>query len=574
MTDSSTVSIAFVGSGGAGALTTGRLLLEAACLAGWNGLLTRSVGPQIRGGEAAAIVRLAVNPVECHSDRIDLLVGIDWLNANRFESELPLASSSIVLSDPAGEPVPALVTRAGSQIVELPLAALVKAAPKLRPNMIALGAAAEMLGLDLGALDELIGKRFAERGEAAVAASRLAARTGAEQVRGQPLPVKLGQPRKAGGKRWLLTGNEAAGLGALRGGIRFVAAYPITPASEILEWLAPNLAHVGGILVQAEDELASINMIIGSSYGGVPSLTATSGPGLSLMVEALGLGIAAEVPLVVVNVMRGGPSTGIPTKSEQADLNIAVYGMHGSAPHLVLAPQSVPDCLLTTQWAVHLAEALQSPAIVLSDQFLGQTVVAIERPPDLEFAGQRVVASEIVESYRRYALTEDGVSPMVVPGTPGGQYTADGLTHTERGLPTSSAGDHRAQLDKRRDKLERFAYGDHWATLEGSGPWAILTWGSLTGAAREAIELLAGEGRPVRLIAPRLLLPTRPQEMSAALAGVTRLLVVEQSHDEQFFRYLRAHYRLPEDTGLLSQPGPLPIRPSEIRRALLREETP
>ena len=574
MTDSSTVSIAFVGSGGAGALTTGRLLLEAACLAGWNGLLTRSVGPQIRGGEAAAIVRLAVNPVECHSDRIDLLVGIDWLNANRFESELPLASSSIVLSDPAGEPVPALVTRAGSQIVELPLAALVKAAPKLRPNMIALGAAAEMLGLDLGALDELIGKRFAERGETAVTASRSAVRTGAEQVRGQPLPVSLGQPRKAGGKRWLLTGNEAAGLGALRGGIRFVAAYPITPASEILEWLAPNLAHVGGILVQAEDELASINMIIGSSYGGVPSLTATSGPGLSLMVEALGLGIAAEVPLVVVNVMRGGPSTGIPTKSEQADLNIAVYGMHGSAPHLVLAPQSVPDCLLTTQWAVHLAEALQSPAIVLSDQFLGQTVVAIERPPDLEFAGQRVVASEIVEPYRRYALTEDGVSPMVAPGTPGGQYTADGLTHTERGLPTSSASDHRAQLDKRRDKLERFAYGDHWATLEGSGPWAILTWGSLTGAAREAIELLAGEGHPVRLIAPRLLLPTRPQEMSAALAGVTRLLVVEQSHDEQFFRYLRAHYRLPEDTGLLSQPGPLPIRPSEIRRALLREETP
>lgn len=574
MIDSSTVSIAFVGSGGAGALTTGRLLLEAACLAGWNGLLTRSVGPQIRGGEAAAIIRLAVNPVECHSERIDLLVGIDWLNANRFEAELPLASSSIVLNDPAGEPVPTLVSRAGCRIMELPLGALVKATPQLRPNMIALGAAAEMLGVDLRTLDMLIEKRFADRGEAAVTASRAAVRTGAEQVRGQLLPVSLGQPRKAVGKRWLLTGNEAAGLGALRGGIRFVAAYPITPASEILEWLAPNLAQVGGILIQAEDEIASINMIIGSSFGGVPSLTATSGPGLSLMVEALGLGTAAEVPVVVVDVMRGGPSTGIPTKSEQADLNIAVYGMHGSAPHLVLAPQSVPDCLLTTQWAVHLAEALQTPAIVLSDQFLGQTVAAIERPPDIAFAGRRAVASDITDSYRRYSLTGNGVSPMVVPGTPGGQYTADGLTHTERGLPTSSASDHRAQLDKRRDKLEQFEYGDTWATLEGSGPLAILTWGSLTGAAREAIGLLAGQGHRVRLIAPRLLLPTRPREMTAALTGVTRLLVVEQSHDEQFFRYLRAHYRLPDDTALLSQPGPLPIRPCDIQRALLREETP
>ncbi len=158
----------------------------------------------------------------------------------------------------------------------------------------------------------------------------------------------------------------------MRGGVRFAAAYPITPATEILEWLAPNLPQVGGVLLQAEDELASINMIIGASFGGTPALTATSGPGLSLMIEALGLATAAEMPIVVVDVMRGGPSTGIPTKSEQADLNIAVYGLHGDAPHLVLAPQSVADCLFTTQWAVHLAEALQTPAIVLSDQFVGQ----------------------------------------------------------------------------------------------------------------------------------------------------------------------------------------------------------
>ena len=200
---------------------------------------------------------------------------------------------------------------------------------------------------------------------------------------------------RATAKRWLITGNEATGLGAVRGGVRFAAAYPITPASEILEWLAPNLAKVGGALLQAEDELASINMIIGGSYGGTPSLTATSGPGLSLMIEAIGLATAAEVPIVVVDVMRGGPSTGIPTKSEQADLNIAVYGMHGDAPHLVVAPQSIADCLFTTQWATYLAESLQAPAIVLSDQFIGQAQAAIERPADVAFIGQRAKATDL-----------------------------------------------------------------------------------------------------------------------------------------------------------------------------------
>jgi hypothetical protein len=174
--------------------------------------------------------------------------------------------------------------------------------------------------------------------------------------------------------------------------VRFVAAYPLTPATELLEWMSPALAEVGGTLVQAEDELASINMAIGGSYGGVPSLTATSGPGLSLMIEALGLAVTAEIPIVVVDVMRVGPSTGIPTKSEQGDLNIAVHGLHGDAPHLVLACNSVADCLGTTQWAVQLAEALQSPAIVLSDQFLGQARSVVDRPDDRAAGPGRVVA--------------------------------------------------------------------------------------------------------------------------------------------------------------------------------------
>ena len=563
------VSVAIVGSGGAGALTVGNFLLEAASSAGWQGLLSRTVGPQIRGGEAAALVRLSSHPLECLPDHFDLLIGIDWLNAHRFGAEIEVGAQSLVIGDPRGGELPPRVTAAGARIIEMPIKNLAKAIPDGRPNMVALGIVGRLLGLDLDILSELIEKRLAEKGGAAVAASRAGLDAGFEAAGGLDCDLRITPPKPSSNRRWLISGNEAAALGAVRGGVRFAAAYPITPATEILEWLAPNLARMGGVLLQAEDELAAINMIIGASFGGTPALTAPSGPGLSLMIEALGLATAAEIPVVLIDVMRAGPSTGIPTKSEQADLNIAVYGFHGDAPHLVLAPQSVGDCLFTTQWATYLAEALQTPAIVLSDQFIGQARAAIERPAEVAFIGQRCKATELAGAYKRYAIAANGISPMAMPGMRGGQYTADGLSHTERGVPTSGESDHNAQLDKRRDKLERFNFGDHWATIEGTGDLAVLTWGSLTGTAREAIERVATQGIEACLLAPRLLSPAQPERFAAALAGKKRILVVEQSHGAQFHRYLRAHYDLPEAVRVLNRPGPLPIRVGEIERAIL-----
>lgn len=567
MTVADHLAVAIAGSGGVGALTCGSLLLEAASTAGWYGLLRRTVGPQIRGGEAAALLRLGNRPVECAADRFDLLIGIDWSNVDRFGAEIELAPGSLVISDPRGGEQPAAVAREAARIVDIPMKDIAKGIADARANMIALGIAAKLLGLNQERLAAILDQRLADKGVATINASRAALAAGFRAAADVALERRLAPPAPAN-KRWLVSGNEITGLGAIRGGVRFAAAYPITPASEILEWLAPNLAKVGGVLLQAEDELASINMIIGASFGGTPAMTATSGPGLSLMVEALGLATAAEIPVVIVDVMRGGPSTGIPTKSEQADLNIAVYGCHGDAPHLVLAPQSIADCLFTTQWAAHLAEALQTPAIVLSDQFLGQSVATIDRPPDIAFVGERRRHPAANAAYKRYALVEEGVAPMAIPGTLGGQYTADGLTHTERGVPTSSAVDHQAQLDRRRDKLERFSFGDHWATLEGEGETAVITWGSLTGSVREAIAGLRQDGSPVRLVAPRLLSPLRPEQLKSALYGVKRLLVVEQSHGAQFHHYLRAHCDLPGEVRVLHRPGPLPIRPAEICQAI------
>lgn len=568
MAASPSISIAIIGSGGAGALTTVDSLLETATAAGWQGLFTRTMGPQIRGGEAAGLLRLAIHPVESLPDRFDLMIGIDWLNAHRFGAEIKAGPQTLVISDPRGGDLPPMVTQSGARVVEVPMKEMAKAIPDGRPNMIALGIAARLLGFTVEQAFAPIEKRLADKGAAAIEASLAGIKVGFGAAAGISFGMQLAAPPPNAARRWLLSGNEATALGAIRGGIRFAAAYPITPATEILEWLAPNLSKVGGTLLQAEDELAAINMIIGASYGGTPALTATSGPGLSLMIEALGLATSAEIPIVVIDVMRGGPSTGIPTKSEQGDLNIAIYGMHGDAPHLVLAPQSVGDCVFTTQWATYLAETLQAPAIVLSDQFMGQSRAAIERPADVAFIGARAVATDIVAPYKRHALAANGVSPMAIPGTRGGQYTADGLTHTERATPTSGADDHLAQLDKRRDKLDHFNFGDHWASVEGTGDLAVITWGSLTGAAREAIGRAAADGIDARMVAPRLLTPVLPEQMSTALAGVKRILVVEQTHGGQFNKFLRAHYDLPAPVRVFNRPGPLPITAGEIHRAI------
>lgn len=553
------VSLALAGSGGAGVMTAGNMLLEAAAHAGYYGLMTRTSGPQIRGGEAAAMLRISTFPTDGQDDRFQVLAAIDWQNVQRFAAELPLGPGSLVVGDPAqGEP-PEVFLRSGARYLPLHLKQLSNQIAGAWPNMVALGFLAGLIGLPFESVEAAAKKAMKKGLEPGIAAARL----GMEQGKALQAFQLESIPRKT--PRWLITGNEAAGYGALRGGVRFVAAYPITPATELLEWLSPALAKIGGTLVQAEDELASINMALGASYGGVPALTATSGPGLALMIESLGLGVAAEVPVVVVDVMRTGPSTGIATKSEQADLNLALYGLHGDAPHIVVAPNSVADCVAATEWAVGLAESLQVPAIVLSDQYFGQARAVVDVPEKKNLSSERQTARPTPDPYKRYAITDSGVSPMAIPGTPGMVYVADGLEHNEKGTPSSQAHDHLAQMDKRARKISRLDPGDAWASIEGEGETAVVTFGSCTGPVREA---LARNGKGIKLVSMRLLSPAQPERLKKALGGVKRVLVVEQNHGGQFLRYLRGEYDLPGEVRSLRRPGPLPFRPEEILKAL------
>ncbi len=563
------LSIAIAGSGGSGVMTAGTLLLEAAAQAGLYGLMVRTSGPQIRGGEAAALLRLGAAPLESLDDQFDLLLAIDWQNVHRFADEIPLHAGSVIIGDAEGGEVPEVFLRTGAKVVTLPLKKMAKALPGSWINMLALGLAGELAGLAAPALEAAVRKSW-KRPEAALAANLKALHEGmaaAGDITG--LPRLRGGDQSAIGRRWIMSGNEGAGYGAVRGGVRFVAAYPITPATELLEWMAPALAKVGGSLLQAEDELASVNMIIGASYGGVPSLTATAGPGLALMTEGIGLAVAAEVPIVVVDVMRGGPSTGIPAKSEQSDLSFAVSGLHGDAPRLVLAPSSISDCVATTQWAVELAETLQAPAIVLSDQFMGQSRAIIDKPVLRDSSARRLTVAAGTPDYKRYRDTESGVSPMAIPGTPGVVYTADGLEHTEGAIPSSQARDHGIQLDKRERKLMQHDYGSRWADVEGDGALAVITFGSATGPAREAVQRAARQGLPVRLVVLRLLAPLQPEVFELALAGVERVMVIEQNHGAQLLRYLRGMIDLPGRPASFHRPGPLPLRPGDICEAIV-----
>ena len=544
-------------------VTMGLLFLKAISGAGYYALMTRSSGPQIRGGESAVMLRVATKPVRCQDDCFHLLLALDWFNFSRFADEIPLTSQTVVLYDPAMGEVPPVVIESGAQLHEISLKALAKTIEGGRPNMLALGMLAALLGINKDAIERAVKSVLGRKGDEVVATSMKGINTGFDAA-----PVINNLPRlpsaSAAAAHWNISGNEAAGLGALRGGVRLVAAYPITPATEVVEWMAPKLEKVGGALIQAEDELAAINMVIGASFGGVPALTATSGPGLSLMTEALGLAIASETPLVVVNVTRGGPSTGIPTKSEQSDLNIAIYGLHGDAPHLVLAPTSIDDCAFTTEWAVRLVERLQTVAIVLSDQSLGQSRAIVDAPQHAPILEGRSTAIAGQENYQRYALTTDGISEMATPGTAGCIYTADGLEHNAEGIPSSMASNRQQQLEKRYNKLARFDYGEHWAVQEGEGDICLITWGSSSGVVDEAAHRLRVAGLAIQTLAIRLLNPLPKDQFQRALQGLKRIVVIEQNQHGQLFHYLNSMNLLPEDSRVLAHSGPLPIRPGEV----------
>jgi 2-oxoglutarate ferredoxin oxidoreductase subunit alpha len=526
--------------------------------------MTQLFGPQVRGGEAAALVQISVAPIDCQPDCFDLLVALDWEKIEQFAPEIPLGSDSIIVADPAAGTVPPVLSKSGARLLPLAMRVRDKGSRIRAANVFAAGAISSLAGIGEGeirrALRNVLGGTPPDVAEANTAALEegVAAAASLRIDLAMPAPNRQRQ-------RWLITGNEAVALGALRAGVRFVSCYPITPATDLVEWLSPRLEGLGGRLVLAEDELASINMVLGASYGGVPAMTVTSGPGLSLMVETLGLAVACEMPAVIVDVMRAGPSTGIPSKAEQSDINLAVSGAHGDAPRVVVAPLSVADCAPTAEWAVYVAESLQTPVIVLSDQAMGQACGAIDAEMARPQRGERRttgVSSSL--QFKRYAIGPDPVTAMPRPGTAGFQWVAEGLTHNETGLPASGPAAHAAQLDKRAKKISGLDAGPMWGETWGDGDTAIIAFGSAVGPAREAARRLTATGHRTRVVGLRLLSPLPKPQLASALTGARRVVVLEQNHSAQLYHHMLGYKAVPTTAESLARPGPLPFRPAEI----------
>jgi 2-oxoglutarate ferredoxin oxidoreductase subunit alpha len=564
-------SVVFSGSGGAGAMSAGELLLRAAAEAGYYGVMSRLYGAQVRGGEAAALVHISTEPVSCQPDRFDLFVALDWEHVDQFAPEIPLDDQTIILADPQSGATPASIAKSGAKTVAFKMfnadaTPLERALQGKHINVFAAGAVAALAGLPAPGLHVALATVLGGKNAQAKKTNSAALDAGIAASAALDLDLRLAPSHTT--PRWLLTGNQALAVGALRGGVRFAGCYPITPATDLVEWLAPQIAKLGGRLALAEDELAAINMVLGASFGGVPAMTVTSGPGLSLMIEGIGLGIAAEIPAVIIDVMRGGPSTGIPSKTEQSDVNIAIYGGHGDAPRVVVAPTSVRDCMFTGEWAVYLAESLQSPVIVLSDMALGQTLTVVDPKPERPQPLKR--RTDLPEGpFKRYAIGPDPVTPMPRPGTPHGQWVGEGLTHNEIGIPVGGASAHAAQLDKRARKFAQFDPGNLWGEVWGEGDTAILTFGSGIGPAQEAARRLKAAGKTTRVVSLRVLSPLPISAIAHALDGAKRIVVMEQNHSAQLYHHLLAHKAIPSRAESIARPGPLPFRPAEIAAHLV-----
>ena len=539
------ITLQLAGESGEGVISGGDIFTSGAARAGYWGLTFRTYPAEIKGGPCMFQVRIGAERIRSIGNQTDLLI---CFNQEGFDLQHhEVGPEGIVILD--AESAKATDEFAGRSF-EVPFSQLAEEAGGSRrgKNMVVVGAVCGLLDIDVTQLEQLILKRYAHKGD--VGEANIKSLSAGESYARENLPdvcnvVKPGEPER---ERILLSGNQAIVAGALHAGLSYYAGYPITPASDILESLAARLPRMGGVAIQTEDEIAALASVLGASFTGAKAMTATSGPGLSLMAELIGLAGAAELPAVIIDAMRAGPSTGMPTKTEQSDLNQAVYGAHGESPRVVIAPTTVDDCLTCTVEAFNAAETYQVPVILLSDQSLSHRLETVDRPdlstiPVEDRLRADVNASVFDDSdgrYRRYLVDESGVSPMAIPGTPGA-YVSTGIEHDEMGHPGYTGELHQTMQDKRFKKLDPLReLGRVTVTGPERAKVGILGWGSTEGASVEAAEILRDRGISAATFYPRIISPLPVNRIKEWAEGMDIIVVPEVNYTGQFARMVRA----------------------------------
>lgn len=555
------------GEGGEGVISCGELFAQAAARTEYHVFTYITYPAEVRGGFSMIQIRIRDWTIYSMGGNVDYLVVFNQEAYDRTIDDL--RDGGTVIYDPDTVKVGDVP---GARFFSVPLEGILaeSVGSKQGKNVVALGVLARLFDMEPRVLEKLIMDRFGAKGDAVVEANVKALRAGydAAEASGPKSSVRLRTRSDQKARYMMLSGNEAIALASIAAGCRFVAGYPITPATPIFETLTRLMPRVGGKAIQMEDEIASISACIGASFGGAKAMTPTSGPGLQLMGEQLNLASMLELPLVIVNVQRGGPSTGLPTKTEQSDLKFAIYGTSGESPRAIIAPSGVEDCFYQTFRAFNIAERYQMPVIILTDQSIGyrkatvripdfagirevdETVpceeIVVPSPERIQIAGRVEPGPDDLKDYKRFRDTDDGVSPVSRPGAPGGQYLATGLEHTETGRADYSPLNHVMMMRKRFRKLKSLSKVLEKNPPEYYGPdeaqIGIIGWGSTEGAIREARYLAEARGIPVRHLHPKMVSPLPDRQIEHFLSEVDQVIVVEENYSGQFAHFVKGRF--------------------------------
>ena len=536
------------GQQGEGIESTGEIFSMAMNRLGFYLYGYRHFSSRIKGGHTNNKICVRPTQVRTIPDNLDILVAFDQETIDVNYKEL--TEQSVILADAKFSPEAPEDCLAPMYIVPFTEIAS-ELGTSLMKNMVAIGATSALLNLDKAVFQSVVDEIFGKKGQEVVEKNMQAIQQGYDTM-AQQLGDRLGEWEVApadGNRRLFMIGNDAIAMGALAAGVRFMAAYPITPASEIMEYMIKKLPLFGGAVIQTEDEIAAATMAIGSNYGGVRAFTASAGPGLSLMMEAIGLSGMTEQPLVVVDTQRGGPSTGLPTKQEQSDLMQMIYGTHGEIPKVVIAPSTGEEAFYDTIQAFNIAEELQLPVIILSDLQLSlgkQTVEPFDYSKIEIRRGRLMIDEELPETedkayFKRYEVTEDGISPRVLPGMKHAIHHVTGVEHDETGKPSEAALNRKVQMDKRMKKLNyvNFDQPVYVNAPHEEADILFVGFNSTRGVLEELQQTLNENGVKVNHAHIRLIHPFPTAEMQPLVSKAKKVVVVENNATGQLANIIK-----------------------------------
>lgn len=562
------ITLMITGIQGEGIVSTGNILIKTLSHLGYFTYGFRNFASRIKGGQTSYIIDISTEKVLACNDKLDILIASD---IESIETNITKLKKNGLLIHDSIIDLKGYATNKDFYILPFPLSDIAKEhGSSIMKNTSLLGLLGKILNIPMDSMDEIIRKTFMKKGENVVLQNLFIL----EESYNFPMDTKnISKKYRLGScnfsKRPSMLGNEAIALGALMGGCRLMTAYPITPASEIMEYLSKKLPKYNGVLIQTEDEIAAVTMAIGGAYGGARSMTATSGPGISLMMESIGLAGMAEIPLVIVDSQRAGPSTGLPTKHEQSDISFLYYGPSGEIPLIIVTPYSVEECFYQTINAFNLSEKYQCPVIILSDLSLGlsrQTIDNLKKDLITIDRGQIItkkVLSNQTQDFKRFDFSVDNISTRSFPGTEGGIHKVTGLEHSVIGTPNSTPLNRKKMMDKRLSKTEELKLQSN-IDLFGhiSSDMLVLSIGSNYGIIKKTVETF---NLPIAYGMFKMLRPLPTKQLNTLFKMYSKILIVENNATGQLFSIIRQELGYHEKLNSLIKYDGTPFLIQEIK---------